>query len=71
MTRTRKKGVVTVKTIAAKLQEGFTAEGWTIVGLGGSRLAALKPLLKYLSKHGLIVHDSNGFSMKGSKSVQL
>lgn len=61
---------VTVRSIADKIAEGFEAEGWKIVGVGGSQLQALMPLLTYLRKKGVVVHYSTGFTFSGSNQSQ-
>ena len=60
---------ITTKTVAQKIAAGFAAEGWKIVGQGGSQLGGLRPLLRYLAKQGVRVHTSSGHNLKNSKSV--
>lgn len=40
---------MTLRTIAEKLAEGFDAQGWQIIGRGGSWGPALRPLEAYIN----------------------
>jgi hypothetical protein len=50
-----KKPKVTVKSMREKLQQGMSANGWAIYGVGGTQAAFMKPLVEYLRKAGIEV----------------
>jgi len=46
---------VSMKKIKEELQKGLDANRWSIVGVGGTTTAMLKPLIEYLRKAGIDV----------------